>query len=125
MNMALDTVWDAWKKRQGPAVFVAVASDGVPNAIYVTCVKNYNDRTVLITDSYFHKTPENLGREGVASLLFITDERKSFQVKGTVSYADSGPYHAFMRECLDPKYPVAGVAILSVEEAYSGAEQLL
>ena len=46
-------------------------------------------------------------------------------MKGPVEYRQTGEARDFLRECLDPKYPVHAVAVLDVEEAYSGAEKLV
>jgi len=114
----------AWERAQKPLVFATSNGRGTPNAIYVTCIRLYDDDTILIADNYFNKTRDNIRGGGTGSVLLITDERKAFQVKGTVTYHTEGPYRDFMRECLDPKYPVVGVAALAIEEIFSGAERL-
>jgi len=124
MSNVPEEVWRQWEKRTGPAVFSTVGVQGAPNAIYVTCVKKYNDATILVADNYFSKTRTNLKNGSRFSLLFITDEKKSYQFKGTVVYEEEGDRKSIMRECLDPKYPVHAVAVLTIEEAYNGANRL-
>jgi uncharacterized protein len=46
-------------------------------------------------------------------------------VKGPLSYYTQGPIFENMQSWHDPKYPGVAAALLRVEEAYSGAEQLL
>jgi len=83
----------AWEERQPPVVFTTVDSNGVPNAIYATCVSLYDGSKVIIANNYFHKTLVNI-RDGYrGTVLFITPDRKAYQVKGTVSYHEAGPYY--------------------------------
>ena len=124
MNQLPEEITTAWKKHDGPAIFTTVGAEGMPNTIYVTCVRQYEDGTFLVADNKFHKTKENLQAGSKCSLLFITG-KKAYQLKGTVSYESDGPRREFMRECLDPKYPVHAVAVLAVKEAYSGAEKMI
>lgn len=125
MNPLPDTFRTAWKRVQNPLVFSTTDTTGTPNAIFVTCIRKYDDETILIADNYFNKTRENIRRGGKGTVLFITDEKKSFQVKGTVTYHTNGVYRDFMVDCLDEKYPVVGVVKLAIEKIYSGAEQLM
>ena len=37
-----EVVSQAWDARKGPIVLATVSPEGVPNAIYATCVKKYN-----------------------------------------------------------------------------------
>jgi hypothetical protein len=57
--------------------------------------------------------------------LFLTKERKSFQVKGPLPYHTDGPIFEFMQTWHDPKHPGVAATLLRIEEAYSGAEKLL
>ena len=117
-------IWNEWENREGPCVFATVDGAGNPNAIYVTCIRRYDDNTILIADNYFHKTRENLKHGSRGSVLFITGDRKAYQIKGKVSYLESGELRDYMKDCLDPKYPVVAVAALTVEDIYSGAEKI-
>jgi uncharacterized protein len=120
-----ETVRKAWEDREGPCVFTTVDINGTPNSIYVTCLRIYDDSTIAIANNYFNKTLENIKKGCKGSILFITKERKSYQIKGAVKYETSGEIREFMRECLDPKYPVHGVAVLCVEEVFKGAEKII
>ena len=118
-------VRDAWEKRSGPAIF-ATANDGsMPNAIYVTCVALYDDSTVLIADNYFDKTRRNILAGSKGSFLFMTEDNKTYQVKGTISHHTSGPVFDHMKSWNPQKHPGHAAAALAVEEVYSGADKLL
>lgn len=117
-------IWNEWENKEGPCVFTTVDGSGNPNAIYVTCIRKYDDDTILIADNYFDKTRENLKHGSRGSVLFITGDKKAYQIKGSVAYQESGELRDYIKDCLDPKYPVVAVAVLTIEEIYSGAEKL-
>jgi predicted pyridoxine 5'-phosphate oxidase superfamily flavin-nucleotide-binding protein len=118
-------VKDAWEKRSGPAIFATVSEESTPNAIYVTCVALYDDGTVLIADNYFDKTRRNIHAGSRGSFLFMTEDNKTYQIKGTISYHTSGPLFDHMKSWNPEKHPGHAAAALAVEEVYSGAEKLL
>ena len=118
-------VRDAWEKRSGPAIFATVDEGSMPNAIYVTCVGLYDDSTILIADNYFDKTRRNILAVGRAAFLFMTDEKKTYQIKGTVSRHTTGPLFDAMKAWNPQKHPGHAAVALAVEEVYSGAEKLL
>lgn len=120
-----DTIKAAWDKHNGPAVLVTVDRNGLPNAIYVTCVRQYGPKQFVIADNYFRKTRANIAAGCKGSLLFITGEGKPFQLKGGLSVHKEGEIFAFMKSWLDSKHPGLAAVALEVEEAYSGAEKLL
>ncbi len=125
MPALTDDLKAAWENREGPAVFTTVDRSGNPNAIYVTCVRLHGDDRIAVADNYFSKTRENIRSGSRGSILFITGDRKAFQIKGAIEYQESGDIREFLKDCLDPKYPVHAAASLTVEEAYSGAERIL
>ncbi|MBN2322377.1 MAG: pyridoxamine 5'-phosphate oxidase family protein [Spirochaetes bacterium] len=117
-------VKSSWKDRQGPFVFATSDSDGNPNVIYVTCVNRYSDDTIVIADNKFFKTRENIKAGSRGSLLFVTGEKKAYQIKGGLEYYVSGEYYDDMKRWLDPKYPGNAACVLRVEEVYCGSEKL-
>jgi uncharacterized protein len=125
MPALTDTLKAEWENREGPAVFTTVDRNGNPNSIYVTCARLYSDDRIAIADNYFNKTRENIRSGSRGSFLFITRERKAFQIKGSIEYQATGNVREFLKNCLDSKYPVHAAAVLRVEEAYSGAEKIL
>ncbi|MGC9159490.1 MAG: pyridoxamine 5'-phosphate oxidase family protein [Terracidiphilus sp.] len=121
----MDRVLQAWEERDGPAVFVTVdVAQTLPNAIYVGEIRHIAGQGFIIADNYFSKTRANIMRGCKGAILFLTKERKSFQVKGTLSYHTDGPVFANMQSWHDPKYPGVAAVLFRVEEAYSGAEEL-
>ena len=120
-----ESVIKAWDEREPIAVLSTVAPDGTPNAIYVGIVGLFNGTTFFIANNYFHKTKENILSGSKASLLFITNENKAFQIKGSIELQDSGPVFDEMKRINPEKYPGHSAAVLHVETVFSGAEQLV
>jgi hypothetical protein len=118
-------VEDAWEGRQGPIVLVTVDAQGMPNAIYATCVRLFDASRLVVADNYFSKTRANLLAGTKGSVLFITDEGKAYQIKGTLERQTSGEVYDDMKRWLDPKYPGHAATVLHVEQVYSGGTQLL
>ncbi len=125
MSNLPENISEAWSKRDGPVVFSTTDSDGNPNAIYATCVNLFENNTVLVADNFFDKTRNNIRSGSKGSVLFITDEGKSFQLKGTIEYHTEGPLFDHMKSWNPSKLPGHATAALKIREAYSGAEKLL
>jgi len=125
MSTLPESVTTAWKDRQGPIILTTVGEDGVPNSIYATCVSLYSDDTIVVADNYFNKTKNNILKGSKGSLLFITKENKSFQLKGSFDYLTSGDIYDDMKKWNPSKHPGNAAAALRIEVAYSGAEKLL
>lgn len=117
-------VSQSWNERKGPIVFTTVDKDDAPNAIYATCVKMINNDSIVIADNYFDKTRNNILAGSKGSILFITDENKAFQLKGTIEYHKEGPIYNDMKNWNPKKHPGHAAAVLKVEEVYSGAKKL-
>ena len=115
----------AWEKREGPIVLTTVDENGLPNSIYATCVSMFDEETLVVADNYFDKTRKNLQAGSKGSLLFITAEGKSYQVKGRMEYHTEGAVFQDMKKWNPEKHPGHAAAALTVEEVYSGAKKLL
>lgn len=124
MKSLPESVAQAWDEREPLAVLSTVSKDGVPNSIYVGVVGRYDDHTFFIANHYFSKTRQNIHDDGKASLLFLTKERKSFQLKGTIELQDSGPVFEAMQQINPDLYPGHSAAVLYVEQVFCGATQL-
>ena len=120
-----EVVSKAWENREGPIVLVTVDQNGTPNAIYATCVSKYDESTLVVADNFFHKTQENIFSGSKVSLLFITKEGKSYQIKGSIEYLAEGVVFEDMKRWNPEKLPGHAAAALKVEDVYSGAEKLL
>ncbi len=120
-----EEVSKAWKNRKGPIILSTVNKKGIPNSIYVTCVSKYSDDILVVANNYFSKTLENIEANSKGSILFITKEDKSYQVKGSIEYHKDGLVFEDMKKWNPKKHPGHGATALKVEEAYSGAEKLL
>ena len=115
---------EEWEKREGPIVFSTVDTKGIPNSIYATCVSIYNPETIVIANNYFDKTLKNILVGSKGSILFITSDKKSFQVKGSIEYHETGEVFDDMKKWNPAKLPGLAAAALIVEEVYSGSVKL-
>ncbi len=125
MKQLPETVIKAWDQREPIAILTTVATDGTPNTIYVGIVGRYDNSTFFVANNAFHKTKQNILAGSKASLLFLTKERKAFQIKGSIELQDSGPVFDEMKRITPEQYPGHSAAVLRVEEVYSGAEKLV
>lgn len=114
-----------WENRKGAVVLTTVSSDGVANSIYATCVSKYDDETLVVADNYFDKTRANIlsGSDGV--LLYITEEDKAFQVKGSLEYHTEGAIFDDMKKWNPEKHPGVAALAIKVKEVFKGAEKLV
>jgi len=125
MKKIPEEVSKAWDKREGPVVFTTVDKEGSPNSIYVTCVSKYNAGTIVVANNYFDKTKTNIFSGSLGSILFITDDNKSYQIKGSIKYYTEGAIFDDMKKWLPEKYPGHAAAALEIKEIYSGSKKLL
>jgi len=125
MAVLPEKVSKAWEDREGPIVLATINGDGIPNAIYATCVSKYNDETLVIANNYFSKTLQNIQAGSQGTILFITKEGTSYQVKGRIEYHEEGPIYDDMKKWNPAKHPGHAAAALKVEAVYSGAEKLV
>lgn len=115
----------AWENRKGPIVFTTVGENGMPNSIYATCVSKYGEGTIVVANNKFDKTQKNILSGSRGTILFITDEGKSYQIKGSIKYYTEGDIFDDMKKWNPEKQPGHGAAAVEVEEVYSGAKKLL
>jgi len=120
-----DSVKQAWEDRKGPVVFSTVSFSGQPNAIYASCVSRFDEDTIIVADNYFDKTKKNIDSGSPGSVLFLTNEDKSFQIKGRIEYHSEGPLFENMKSWNPERLPGHRAAALKVEEVYKGAEKIL
>ena len=127
MNMSRlpEKVSKAWDDKKGPIIFSTVDANGLPNAIYATCVSKFDEETLVVADNYFDKTKKNILAGSKGSILFITSEDKAYQVKGTIEYCKDGDIFDDMKKWNSEQHPGHAAVALKVEEVYSGGEKLL
>jgi predicted pyridoxine 5'-phosphate oxidase superfamily flavin-nucleotide-binding protein len=125
MSVLPEKVSKAWDARKGPVVFATVDGNGVPNAIYATCVSKFDEDTIVIADNFFDKTRKNIFEGSKGSVLFITEEDTAFQLKGTIEYHTEGAVFEDMKKWNPTQHPGNAATALRVEEVYSGAEKLV
>jgi uncharacterized protein len=124
MTVLPKEVSTAFEKREGPAVLTTVSSDGTPNAIYATCVSLYDKSTIVVANNYFDKTLKNIEAGSSGSILFITSDKTSYQIKGPIEYHREGPIFDDMKKWNPEKHPGHAAAAVKVEEVYSGSKKL-
>jgi predicted pyridoxine 5'-phosphate oxidase superfamily flavin-nucleotide-binding protein len=119
-----EIVSKAWDDHNGPVVLTTVDADGVPNAIYATCVKKFSEDKLVVVDNFFSKTRANIQAGSRATLLFITNEGKAYQVKGAIDYFTDGEIFDDMKGWNGDR-PGHAAAVVNVEEVFNGADKLL
>lgn len=125
MTKITEEVIHAWNDREGPIILTTVDTDGVPNAIYASCVSKYDDETIIVADNYFKKTKENILNDCNASILFRTKEGKSYQIKGDFEYFTEGKFYEDMKGWNPSRHPGHAAAVLKVSQVFSGSKQLV
>ena len=125
MSALPEKVSKAWENKKGPIILTTVNKEGIPNAIYATCVSKYDEETLVVANNYFSKTLENIKSGSKGSILFITGKGDAYQVKGRIEYHTKGPVFDDMKKWNPEKHPGNGATALKVENVYSGAEKLV
>ncbi len=120
-----EKVSKAWEDREGPIILSTVDGAGNPNAIYATCVSKFSEEIIVVANNYFAKTLENILAGSKGSILFITKEGTSYQIKGSIEYHKEGVIFDDMKKWNPKRLPGHAAAALKVEEVYAGAEKLL
>lgn len=67
---------------------------------------------------------QNIKSGSKGSILFITNEDKSFQLKGSLSYFEEGELFDDMKSWNPTRLPGHGVVVLEIEEVFAGTEKL-
>ncbi|MBN1648798.1 MAG: pyridoxamine 5'-phosphate oxidase family protein [Spirochaetales bacterium] len=124
MEILPDRIIAEWEKKEGPVVLTTVDKNGLPNSIYATCVSLFESAFVLIADNYFSKTRQNILEKCSGSVLFITNEKKAYQIKGRLEYHKDGRFFTDMKKWNPEKHPGHAVAVLVPEAIYSGSEKI-
>lgn len=125
MSVIPPEINEAWENREDPLVLATVDEYGVADVIYVRDVWKYGPDKIMIADNHFDKTRRNILAGSPGALLFMTDEGRSYQLKGSFEYHTDGPVFDDMKDLLDGKWPGHAAVLLAVERVYHGSEQLV
>ncbi len=124
INKIPENLQKAWDNRDGAVVFSTVSEQGILNSIYATCVSRYAENKFMVANNFFNKTLKNILSGCNGTILFMTKDDKAYQIKGIINYYTSGEEFDDMKKWNPENLPGHGVAVLKVEEAYTGAEKL-
>lgn len=113
-------VREAWANREGVVILATVSEAGVPNLSYVTEIELLGEDCLVLADCTFGKTRRNLMNAGQGALLFCDQQGRSYQIKGALEYQRDGAIFTKLKIKLPPATTLHGVALLRVEEVYSG-----
>ena len=115
--------------KQEVHVLSTATKEGIPNIIYLTFLKIYNDEQILIANNKFSKTEKNIiENPRISFVVFDKENKKAYQLKGDVEihqddeiYEDTVEWVKTKRP--DMNSPKSGV-ILNVKEIFCGAEKI-
>jgi uncharacterized protein len=126
INMAQlpDVVYTALKELEFPAVFVTSAPDKTPNGCWVALVKYDSRDRLLINDSVFSKTRDNIHSGSKGAVVILTKAGKAYQIKGSLVYHTSGELFEYMRAHVEEIHARIAAVELIIEEVWEGAERL-
>jgi|SRR5690554_2800068 predicted pyridoxine 5'-phosphate oxidase superfamily flavin-nucleotide-binding protein len=116
---------EAWKNKEDAVVLTTVDNNKMPNSIYVSCVALSDSFTIVIADNYFDKTKQNCYNDSLASVLFITKDGASYQIKGKIIYHTEGSVFDFMKSWNPQKHPGNAAVEIIPTQVYSGARKIL
>lgn len=74
MSALPSSVSKAWEVRKGPVILATVDNNGVPNAIYASCVSKFSEDSIVVADNYFDKTRKKYYRRKQRIYSFHCDE---------------------------------------------------
>ncbi len=106
--------------KQKPLPIATSDKTGKPNVVFVTMWKVLDDETLLIVDNFFNKTRKNIEvNPNMALVVYDSDAKKSYQLKGTVGIENKGDKYKIAKEMADSKkLPGKAAIIFNVKEIY-------
>ena len=115
--------------KQDIHILSTATKDGVPNIIYLTFLKVYNDEQIIIANNKFSKTEKNIIENPRISFVVLdTENRKAYQLKGIVEIHKDDKIYDYTADWVKTKrpdmdLPKSGV-ILNIQEIYCGSEKI-
>jgi len=125
MSAMPEAVKKAWADRQGPIVLTTIGNDGNPNNIYTSNVNLMDDDKIVLANKYIDRSMKNKLPDSIATLLFVTNDKKHYVVKGNVSYDYGGRHYKFMRTWSGDKHPGHGAAVVNINEIYEEGRKVI
>ena len=105
---------------------VATASKaGIPNVAPIAYVQLMGDDILWLVDNFMHKTMENVKENPhLAIYIYDPENKKCFQIKGTVKVHTSGADFEKMRKMVHekkPELPAKSLLVMKVTEVFQCA----
>ncbi len=126
MKKIPEEILEAWEKRDPACVLTTISAEGMPNTIYVSCCGLVDGLRILICNSAFGKTLDNLkSGPDKANFLFFAPGLAAYQFKGSIRHHTEGEPFEAGKAYAKPEMPLHGIAEFHISEAYKGAERLL
>jgi len=101
--------------------FSTVDKNGTPNVVPIASKKIVNDDTILVIDTFFKKTKENILQNKNVSIA-MWEGSKGYQIKGLSTYHSKGETFDEAKEWilkLKPNKIVKGVVEIKITDIYS------
>lgn len=107
--------------KQKPLPIATSDKSGKPNVVFVTMWKIVDDETILFVDNFFNKTRKNIeANPNMAIVVYDSDSKKSYQLKGTVDIETKGERFSAAKEMADSKkLPGKAGFVFHVKEIYN------
>ena len=125
MSVVTESIREAWKNRQGPVVLTSVGNDGNPNNIYATEVKMRDDDKFVISNTFIDRSMKNKLSDSEGSLVFVTQDKKSYLIRGDVHYEYAGKNFKFMKSWSEDRHPGHGAAVVEINEVFEDGKQVV
>ncbi|MDX9800054.1 MAG: pyridoxamine 5'-phosphate oxidase family protein [Spirochaetia bacterium] len=115
-------------EKTDPVCIATADINGVPNIVYIKCLKALDDNTIVISDNKFFKTRANLDANPLLAFVVLdADTKKAYQVKGKVKCITEGVKFDETVKWVHEKFPhlsPKAAFFMNVDEVYCGAEKI-
>ncbi|HAK46482.1 MAG TPA: pyridoxamine 5-phosphate oxidase [Spirochaeta sp.] len=125
MSAVTEAIKQAWENREGPIVLTTVGNDGNPNNIYATEVNMQGNDKIVIANKFIDRTMKNRLPDSKGSVVFVTEDKKSYLVKGEVHYEYAGKNFKFMKTWSKDRHPGHGAAVINIDSVFEDGRQVV